>query len=43
MNKSKWKKIMGILATTLGTTYAVITIVAKKKKAKANLKINRAR
>ena len=35
MNKSKWKKIMGILATTLGTTYAVITIVAKKKKGKS--------
>lgn len=35
MNKSKWKKIMGILATTLGTTYAVTTIVAKKKKGKS--------
>lgn len=35
MNKSKWKKIMGILATTLGTTYAVTTIVAKKRKGKS--------
>ena len=35
MNKNKWKKIMGILATTLGTTYAVTTIVAKKKKGKS--------
>ena len=35
MNKGKWKKIMGILATTLGTTYAVTTIVAKEKKSKS--------
>lgn len=35
MKKSKWKKIMGILATTLGTTYAVTTIVAKKNKGKS--------
>ena len=35
MNKSKWKKMRGILATILGTTYAVTTIVAKKKKGKS--------
>ena len=35
MNKSKWKKIRGILATILGITYVVTTIVAKKKKGKS--------
>lgn len=32
MKKINWKKIMGIMAVTLGTTFVITTIVAKKKK-----------
>ena len=32
MNKEKWKKIIGIMAATMGTTFVVTSIIAKKKK-----------
>jgi len=32
MKKINWKKILGIMATTIGTTFVVTSIIAKKKK-----------
>lgn len=32
MKKMNWKKIMGIMAATLGTTFVITSVIAKKKK-----------
>ena len=38
MKKGNWKKIMSILAATMGTTFVITSLVAKKEKGKSQYK-----
>ena len=38
MKKVNWKKIMGVLAATMGTTFVITSLVAKKEKSKSQYK-----
>ena len=38
MKKGNWKKIMSILAATMGTAFVITSLVAKKEKGKSQYK-----
>lgn len=38
MKKGNWKKIMSILAATMGTTFVITSLVAKKEIGKSQYK-----
>lgn len=38
MKKGNWKKIMSVLVATMGTTFVITTLVAKKEKSKSQYK-----